>query len=237
MNGYLPLCVMLRSAPVALRCTRWSLERAKSTNSRRASDFAIFALFSSKYIYKWAWYHYYTTVDLPCVARLVMHPTALHWTSTLGLPIWRINWSRPPSLTIKSLFSAALPKIEIRSISACITHTTITITPCPIHFILPFTAKLPSAALAALWTSTSCDCNRKRIGFSVSRPTGRTSKETHLFNHHPWLYPHPTMTYLFQWFQQRLMQLIVVDPHYQRMQVLKEHVVVHRQRSWYHYGL
>lgn len=44
---------------------------------------------------------------LPCVARLVMQPTALHWTSTLGLSIWRMSGSRPPSLTIKSLFSAA----------------------------------------------------------------------------------------------------------------------------------
>jgi len=45
--------------------------------------------------------------DSPCVARLVTHPTALHWTSTLGLSIWRIRGSKPPSLTIRSLLSAA----------------------------------------------------------------------------------------------------------------------------------
>lgn len=43
---------------------------------------------------------------IPCVARLVMHPTALHWTSTLGDSIWRMRGSNPPSFTISNLFSA-----------------------------------------------------------------------------------------------------------------------------------
>jgi hypothetical protein len=51
---------------VAFLCTRISLDFAKRVSGPRAPDFAIFALFSS------------------CVARFVMHPTALHWTSTFG---------------------------------------------------------------------------------------------------------------------------------------------------------
>jgi hypothetical protein len=45
-------------------------------------------------------------LSIPCVARFVTQPTALHWTSTLGLSIWRMRGSRPPSLTIRSLLSA-----------------------------------------------------------------------------------------------------------------------------------
>jgi len=41
-----------------------------------------------------------------CVARFVMHPTALHWTSTLSEDIWRIKGARPPSWTMETLFSA-----------------------------------------------------------------------------------------------------------------------------------
>lgn len=62
----LPECVMFKRAPVAFLCTRISLDFAKRVSGPSAPDFAIFALFSS------------------CVARFVMHPTALHWTSTLG---------------------------------------------------------------------------------------------------------------------------------------------------------
>ena len=40
---------------------------------------------------------------------------------------------------------------------------------------LPLTARLPRAALAARWTSVSCEESRKRMGSSVSRPTGRIS--------------------------------------------------------------
>ena len=39
-----------------------------------------------------------------CVAKLVMHPTALHWTSMLGDIIWRINGSIPPISAISVLF-------------------------------------------------------------------------------------------------------------------------------------
>ena len=56
---------MFRSAPVAFRCTRISLERASFVRGNSAPERAILALFSS------------------CVARLVIHPTALHCTSTL----------------------------------------------------------------------------------------------------------------------------------------------------------
>ena len=41
------------------------------------------------------------------------------------------------------------------------------------HILL--TARFPRAALAARWTSVSWLLRRKRIGSSVSRPTGRTS--------------------------------------------------------------
>ena len=105
-----------------------------------------------------------------------MHPTALHWTSTLGESIWRMSGSRPPSLTIVSLFSAAREKGASQ-------------------FELwgpresererereggrkedgPLTARLPRAADAARWTSTSCELRRKRMGSSVSRDTSRTS--------------------------------------------------------------
>lgn len=36
-----------------------------------------------------------------------MHPTALHWTSTFGESICRIRGGRPPSCTMRTLFSAA----------------------------------------------------------------------------------------------------------------------------------
>lgn len=79
---------MLRSAPVAFRCTLMSLDFASLVSGGRAPDRAIFALFSS------------------CVARFVMQPTALHWTSTLGEFICLISGPRPPSWTIRTLFSA-----------------------------------------------------------------------------------------------------------------------------------
>ena len=75
---------------------------------------------------------------IPCVARFVTQPTALHWTSTLGLSIWRMRGSRPPSLTIRSLLSAegidqGLPS-QHRSIAS--------------EYAL-LTARFPRAALAA----------------------------------------------------------------------------------------
>lgn len=104
-------------------------------------------------------------IIVPCVARFVMQPTALHWTSTFGLPIWRMSCSRPPSLTIKSLFSAVASHQFVCWQSPLSTRN------------LLLTAKLPNAALAARCTSTSCDCSRNRMGFNVSRPTCRTSEE------------------------------------------------------------
>ena len=73
---------------MAFLCTRISLDLASLVSGPSAPDRAILALFSS------------------CVARLVMHPTALHCTSTLGESIWRISGVSPPSWTIKTLFSA-----------------------------------------------------------------------------------------------------------------------------------
>lgn len=70
---------MFSKAPVAFLCTRMSRDFASLVSGPRAPDRAIFALFSS------------------CVARLVMHPTALHCTSTFGDSIWRISGVSPPS--------------------------------------------------------------------------------------------------------------------------------------------
>lgn len=80
---------MLSSAPVAFLCTRMSFDFANRVRGCRAPDRAIFALLSS------------------CVARFVMHPTALHCTSTLGEFICLINGASPPSATMETLFSAA----------------------------------------------------------------------------------------------------------------------------------
>jgi hypothetical protein len=79
---------MLRRAPVAFLCTRMSLDLANLVRGPRAPERAIFALFSS-------W-----------VARLVMHPTALHWTSTFVESICRIRGWSPPIWTMRTLFSA-----------------------------------------------------------------------------------------------------------------------------------
>lgn len=57
---------MLRSAPVAFLCTRMSLDLARRVSGPSAPDLAILALLSS------------------CVAKFVIHPTALHCTSTFG---------------------------------------------------------------------------------------------------------------------------------------------------------
>ena len=72
----------------------------------------------------------------PWVARFVTQPTALHWTSTFGLSICLIRGSRPPSLTMRSLLSAAR---ESSTWAGRRKHE---------QNIL-FTAKLPRAALAA----------------------------------------------------------------------------------------
>lgn len=80
---------MFSSAPVAFLCTRMSLDLARRVRGCRAPERAILALLSS------------------CVARLVIHPTALHCTSTLGEFICLMRGARPPSATMATLFSAA----------------------------------------------------------------------------------------------------------------------------------
>lgn len=85
---HIPECVMFNKAPVAFLCTRMSLDLARRVSGAKAPDRAILALLSS-------W-----------VARLVMHPTALHCTSTLSEVICLINGGRPLSSTILTLFSA-----------------------------------------------------------------------------------------------------------------------------------
>ena len=57
---------MFKSAPVAFLCTLMSFDFASRVSGVSAPDRAILALLSS------------------CVARFVMQPTALHWTSTFG---------------------------------------------------------------------------------------------------------------------------------------------------------
>lgn len=134
---------MLSSAPVAFLCTRMSLDFASRVRGCRAPDLAIFALLSS------------------CVAKLVMHPTALHWTSTLREFICLINGASPPSATIATLFSAA---------SCQYIHPL-----CCYGDVVLFTARLPSAALAARCTSMSGFWRRNKIGSRVSRSTSLTS--------------------------------------------------------------
>lgn len=73
---------------MAFLCTRMSRDLASLVKGPRAPERAILALFSS-------W-----------VAKFVMQPTALHCTSTFGDSIWRIKGVRPPSWTIRTLFSA-----------------------------------------------------------------------------------------------------------------------------------
>lgn len=79
---------MFSNAPVAFRCTRISFDLASLVRGVRAPERAILDLLSS-------W-----------VARLVMHPTALHCTSTLGEFICLINGASPPRATMATLFSA-----------------------------------------------------------------------------------------------------------------------------------
>jgi hypothetical protein len=74
---------------VAFLCTRMSFDLASRVRGCSAPERAIFALLSS-------W-----------VARFVIHPTALHCTSTLGEFICLIRGARPPSVTMATLFSAA----------------------------------------------------------------------------------------------------------------------------------
>jgi hypothetical protein len=83
-----PEWVMLSSAPVAFRWTRMSLDRASRVRGTRAPDLAIFVLLSSKKGFQLlARDNRGNHPVIPCVARLVTHPTALHCTSTLGLSI------------------------------------------------------------------------------------------------------------------------------------------------------
>jgi hypothetical protein len=102
-----PEWVILSSAPVAFRCPRISLDRASRVRGTRAPDLAIFVLLSSTRETQLPAHSTRASEAIPCVARLVTHPTALHCTSTLGLSIWRMRGSSPPNLTISSLFSAS----------------------------------------------------------------------------------------------------------------------------------
>ena len=70
-----------------------SFDFASLVSGPSAPDLAILALLSS------------------CVARFVMQPTALHWTSTLVDIICRIKGERPPSRTMATLFSATNPSV------------------------------------------------------------------------------------------------------------------------------
>ena len=88
VSANVPEWVMFRRAPVAFLWTLMSLDLASLVNGPSAPDLAILALFSS------------------CVARLVIQPTALHWTSTLGDIICLMSGCRPPRWTIKTLLSA-----------------------------------------------------------------------------------------------------------------------------------
>lgn len=103
---------MLRSAPVAFLWTLMSLLRASLVRGTSAPLFAILLLFSSGSSRKHRQRQRLDTSggqkdeDWPCVARLVMQPTALHWTSTFGESICRMRGSRPPSRTMSVLFSA-----------------------------------------------------------------------------------------------------------------------------------
>jgi hypothetical protein len=144
-DGCSPECVIFNSAPVAFLCTLISFDFASLVSGPKAPDLAIFALLSS-------W-----------VAKLVMHPTALHCTSTFGDIIWRMRGCSPPRRTMAVLFSAT-------RLSNCPKYT-----PSLQKNHLLFTARFPSAALAALCTSMSGLCNRNRMGSRVSRPTSRTS--------------------------------------------------------------
>ena len=135
---------MFRRAPVAFLWTRISFDLARRVSGPNAPDLAIFALLSS------------------CVARFVMHPTALHCTSTFGDIIWRIKGVSPPRSTMATLFSAKKIQVLYPKVAA------------RWYYIL-LTARLPSAALAARCTSISGLCRRKSIGSSVSLSTSRTS--------------------------------------------------------------
>lgn len=84
---------MFSNAPVAFLCTLMSLLFASRVNGANAPEVAICALFSS------------------CVARFVMQPTALHWTSTLLEFICLIRGSRPPSSTIRILLEASTARL------------------------------------------------------------------------------------------------------------------------------
>jgi hypothetical protein len=94
------------------------------------------------------------------VARLVIQPTALHCTSTLGEFICLMSGARPPSVTMATLFSAV--RSQQYSLAGVGADQLLT-------------AKFPSAALAARCTSMSGFWRRNRMGSRVSRSTSLTS--------------------------------------------------------------
>lgn len=135
---------MFRSAPVALRWTRMSFERANRVRGTRAPDLAILVLLSSAQNGEAAQRCAGKGIDnlhSPCVAKFVTQPTALHCTSTLGLSICLMRGSRPPSFTMSNLLSAVVRR-QHRSQLEPKTNAL-------------FTARFPRAALAARCTSVS----------------------------------------------------------------------------------
>lgn len=91
-----------------------------------------------------------------------MQPTALHCTSTFDERIWRIKGGRPPSCTMRTLFSA-IYYVSDRELGEMFAPD------------LLLTARFPRAALAARCTSMSELCSRNNMGSKVSRSTSRTS--------------------------------------------------------------
>jgi len=139
---------MLRRAPVALRWTRSPFDPASRVKGLNALDWATLSLFLSTLAMP--------RDKIPCVARFVMQPTALHCTSACGLIISRMRGSKPPNCTILTLFVSRI----VRTVS---------------EDKIPLTAKFPNAAELALCTSESLLRSRNNSGSIVSLFTSRTS--------------------------------------------------------------
>lgn len=157
---------MLRSAPVAFRCTRISLERARRVRGTRAPDLAIFVLLSS--------------TPTTCEHQLKMGKENIHTMScqvcdaadsvTLHLHI------RTQHLSDERFQSAEFhnEKLIIRYKNPT-WHRSTPRRKANVDFDVLLTAKLPNAALAARCTSVSWLLSRNRMGSSVSRLTACTS--------------------------------------------------------------
>jgi len=156
---------MLSSAPVAFRCTRISFERASRVSGTKAPDFAIFVLLSSKTKYPVS----------PCASAAFAcdRQTMCGKVSDTpnGVALHFHVWA-------KHLPYERLESTELHDVELIISYNTTSQSPASIsrrgdHAL--FTAKFPSAALAARCTSVSWLLRRNRMGSSVSRVTGRTS--------------------------------------------------------------